>query len=168
MNTKSVSEVRVKDPLRKVTRKERRLLLISSAFGIVIVKSGLIPTKITTLGIEFSETNQESLLYVVSAIVIYFLIAFIIYSSSDFIAWRIDFNRTRLEAFQSKKDTQSENADYKKHIDTYNRLYRLVYFSIPISFLRAIFDFGIPILVSIYSIYILIYQSTPIVLNNIQ
>jgi hypothetical protein len=40
-------EVRVRDPLSEVTRKERRILLGTSALGIIVAKVGLVPTKIT-------------------------------------------------------------------------------------------------------------------------
>jgi hypothetical protein len=56
------SEIRLRDPLGEVARKERRALLGVSAVGIVIVKSGLVPSKVTALGIKFNQTDQRSLL----------------------------------------------------------------------------------------------------------
>ncbi len=52
------------DPLTEVTRKERRMLLFVSVVSVLIVKAGLIPKKISALGIEFNSTNQEGFLVV--------------------------------------------------------------------------------------------------------
>ena len=82
-------QVILKDPLSEETRKERRNLLAVSALGIVMVKSGLIPSKISALGIEFSQADQNVLLYALAIITIYFLLAFIFYALSDFMNYRI-------------------------------------------------------------------------------
>ena len=55
------------DPLSEVTRKERRVLLGISALGIVIVKSGLVPSKVTALRIEFSKNDQQALILALGA-----------------------------------------------------------------------------------------------------
>jgi hypothetical protein len=71
--------------LRDWTQKERRNLLASSAFGLVVVKVGLVPTKIAALGLEFSSVDRRTLLWCIWAIVLYFLTAFLIYATDDFI-----------------------------------------------------------------------------------
>ena len=78
-----VSQVRLRDPLSEVTRKKRRALLWVSALGIVVVKSGLIPSKISALGIEFSPTDQHTLMLALGAAVAYLLLALLLYASSD-------------------------------------------------------------------------------------
>jgi hypothetical protein len=67
------------DPLSKVARAERRTLLGVSTIGIVIAKSGLVPAKITALGIEFDQADQSLLLKMLAWIVVYFL------GNSDFV-----------------------------------------------------------------------------------
>lgn len=151
----SVSEIRVKDFLSDVSRKERRYLLLASALGIIIVKLGLVPSRITSIGIEFSETNKESLLLIIATGIIYFIFAFFIYALSDFISWRIEFNKTRLDALDDRRATKKENREYDEHYVTYNRLYRLVYFSRPVSVTRVFFDFILPIMISVYALYLL-------------
>lgn len=76
------------DPLTEITRKERRLLLSVSALGIALIKVPLIPTKFAALGIEFAPINQEVLLQFYASMVAFFLIAFLIYAFSDYVAWR--------------------------------------------------------------------------------
>ena len=82
------NELLLDDPLKEVTRKERKMLLAVSVLAIVLVKTGLVPTKISALGVEFNETHQQALLLIVSLVDIYFLSAFVIYASTDFFVWR--------------------------------------------------------------------------------
>jgi hypothetical protein len=76
-----------------------------SAVGIVIVKTGLIPSKIATLGIEFSPANQRSLLWVTAMITGYFLFAFLIYGVADFVAWRI-LLRTTVDKYLAERQAE--------------------------------------------------------------
>jgi amino acid permease len=55
------------------------------------VRTGLVPSKISALGLEFSQTDQKSLLSILALITLYFVAAFILYASSDFVAWRLAF-----------------------------------------------------------------------------
>jgi hypothetical protein len=75
------------DPLSDLTRKERLYLLAVSIIGIAIVKTGLIPTEITTLGVKFEEANQKTLLFVFGLVALYFLAAFLICAVADLYTW---------------------------------------------------------------------------------
>lgn len=102
------NDPRLSDPLKEITRKERRYLLGVSVLGIAIVKAGIVPTKLTTFGVEFEKVNQQWLLLVLGFVILYFLIAFIIYSTSDFIVWRLTFisiYKRRLKALIRRKET---------------------------------------------------------------
>ena len=83
----SPSEIYFSDPLRAITRKERGVLLGASTLGIAVVKTGLVPSKISTLGIEFEQADKRALLILVGTIVLYFSIAFTLYSVHDYLAW---------------------------------------------------------------------------------
>lgn len=80
----------LKDPLSAETRKERRNLLFVSAMGLTMVYTGLVPTKISALGVEFDKTDQDVILRVLAAVIFYFLMAFIFYALSDFWSFRIE------------------------------------------------------------------------------
>jgi len=80
----------LKSPLSDDTKNERRNLLVASAIGIIIVKTGLIPTKISALGIEFSQTDKTMLLKILAWIMIYLTISFSIYALSDFVSRVVD------------------------------------------------------------------------------
>lgn len=57
------------DPLSELTRKERRNLLIASTVGIAVAKIGIIPEKISALGIDFSSSNKGALLLLLIGVV---------------------------------------------------------------------------------------------------
>jgi hypothetical protein len=98
----------LKDPLSDVTRKERLYLLATSTLGIAIVKTGLVPSRISALGVQFEEANQRALLLMLGIVVAYFFGAFIIYAVADFFAWLDDYRavvlaRQRLEKRLNRK-----------------------------------------------------------------
>lgn len=74
------------DPLSEETRKERRNLLGVSALGIIIIYTGLIPTKISALGVDFDKTDQSVILNILAATIGYFFVGFVLYFISDI--WR--------------------------------------------------------------------------------
>jgi hypothetical protein len=159
------SDIRLRDPLSEVTRNERKILLGASAIGIIIVKTGLVPSKISALGIEFTQTDQRSLLSAIAAIIFYFLVAFIVYASSDFLGWRLAFH-SALKEIRAERRLMSEDDNERHWIiereveDELRKRYRfhhtLLTLSRPISFLRAMFEFAIPIIISVYAIVALL------------
>ncbi len=76
------------DPLTEVTRRERKALLGVAMLGLALVKVPLVPAKLAAFGIEFSEVNRENFAFMYALVVGYFLIAFVVYAFSDFVAWR--------------------------------------------------------------------------------
>ena len=66
----SPSDIRLRDPLSEVTRNERKILLGASAIVIIIERTGLVPSKIAALEIEFTQTDQRSLLAAIAAIIL--------------------------------------------------------------------------------------------------
>ena len=143
------------DPLSEVTRKERRMLLIVSLAGIAITKAGLIPSQIKALGINFASSDQKSLYFLVSAIVIYFIIAFFIYSASDFLVLYRSFYEDRRQ--QMIKSYENENRGFstpemiEMEVDKQMRKTRtrIETFSTPTILFRAFFEFILPIGVGI-------------------
>ena len=80
------AEIALSDPLKEETRKARLYLLGLSTVGIAIVKTGLVPREITTLGIKFGEADPQVLLDILALVILYFLVAFAVYGVSDFLA----------------------------------------------------------------------------------
>ncbi len=77
----------LRDPLGEVARKERRSLLGISAVAILVGRTGLVPEKIENFGITFTRPERKALLWVFLAVVLYYAVAFIVYSLSDFLSY---------------------------------------------------------------------------------
>lgn len=97
-------EILLQDPLREITRKERRSLLGVSIVSIAIVKTGLVPKEITALGIKFSETDKSGLLLILAAVVLYFFAAFVLYAVSDLLAWRWTYEFAKRDSLRVKRE----------------------------------------------------------------
>lgn len=162
MPNETPRKVTLNDPLSTVTRRERKFLLVSSITGITIVKTGFIPSKISALGIEFAQTDQNSLLFVIGLVILYFLIAFLIYGTSDFLIWRLNYSSVLQDAMinQWKSDVEKtpvmEMSGYiAKHLDSGFLARVSFYVTQIVSWLRAVFEFLLPIFLGIYAIIII-------------
>jgi hypothetical protein len=91
----TLAEVLVGDPLSEVTRKTRLYLLAVSLIGVAMVRTGLVPTKIATFGIELEQPNRSALLFLIALVNLYFLAAFVLYAVSDYRKWRGQFEAAR-------------------------------------------------------------------------
>jgi hypothetical protein len=118
LTTKELEEfekVLLSGPLAEATMKERRFLLGTSLISFASVKAGLMPTKITALGIESSRFNEDWFLFILGLVVLYFWIAVLLYGMSDgMLWWRVrrvlDKNEKILED-QAGKDVEREVRD---------------------------------------------------------
>jgi len=161
------SEVRLRDPLSAVTRAERKALLAASAVGIVIARSGLVPAKISALGIEFDNADQRALLSMLSLIVGYFVAAFLIYAASDLVAWRVEYINSmhdwRRRQLVLSGDERSLDAEVEHQLRRMRglgfRMWRLL--SRPVMLLRAMFEFALPVVVGIYASTVLARTPAP-------
>lgn len=158
MDTDPSFEIRVRDPLSAVSRKERRSLLGISTIGITMVKTGLIPEKIATFGVEFNKTDQKSLLFVVAFIVVYFLISFVIYAWSDFVSWRIAVNSARQRWLTATAESEGTK-ETRESNELSDKIFNWGKRSIGISWLRAAWEFLFPLLLGLYSMYFLVTTS---------
>ena len=169
MSELTPSEISVRDPLSKVTRNERRFLLGVSMVGITLVKTGLVPSRISALGIEFTKTDQKSLLFIVALITAYFVVAFTIYAVSDFIAWRLAFRAALREAItqsderiaQKQKEFLDQVKEKRFSMPSIPRGRIIFILNKPVSIIRAVFEFLLPILVGIYAIVTVLWASVP-------
>ncbi len=152
-------QVKVKDPLSDVTRKERRSLLAVCLLALVVVKVGLLPEEITALGIKFAAHDKGGLIHLLAFIVIFYLIAFVIYSLSDFITWRLAFVAELKKLFKEVNEAAVTMQKTGVNTSEDSRIryleYRWNLISTPTSVMRAILEFVVPIALAIYSIVIL-------------
>jgi len=112
--------VLLKDPLSDVTRRERRALLGVAAAGYAVTKTGLVPSKIEALGIEFSPKEQGALLAVFAFVVIYFVVTFVLYAATDALAlsWSVyiakDNSGTRSKPSWSRVATTPSRVSWRR------------------------------------------------------
>lgn len=166
-NINNIEEI-IKDPLSEETRKSRKSLLAFSFIGIMMVYTGFVPTKIESMGIQFSESDQNLILISLGIVVTYFLFSFFIYGVSDFLIVRIKI----LNNWKSYLDKQIEIAEKpdKKYeaaqalhlaiekqnvIKAFKNFKYINLSSKVISVFRTFLEFFIPVLIALYSIYIL-------------
>ncbi|SCX51651.1 hypothetical protein SAMN05720354_1114 [Nitrosospira sp. Nsp1] len=76
MNPFEADIIRVTDPLSQHTRSVRKSLLVSSVIAIFVATTGFIPTKVSALGLEFSQSDRGSMLWLIGVIVAFFLLSF--------------------------------------------------------------------------------------------
>lgn len=159
------SLLKMGDPLSPVTRRERQFLLLVSLMGLAVAKGGLIPEKITALGIDLSATQQKNLLFLISLAMIYFLVAFLLYGFSDYTALqgrRRQLDMERLDVLTSLRTTSSEGTGESQSITTRRKeleedstILEQVQFSekyIRLHWLRVFFEFAIPLFFGVISL----------------
>ena len=104
-------DVPLQDPLRDVTRKERRALLGVSTVAIAVAKTGLLPTEIVALGVKFSPADRAGLVSVAAFVVLYFMVAFILYAAVDFLAWRWAYHIAHLRLLSEIEAEEAEREE---------------------------------------------------------
>jgi len=134
------------DPLSQLARQERRRLLLLSAVAVTVVSTGLLPKNIAALGIEFSATDRQALLYVLAAIVIYYLLAFSLYAATDLLKWL-----TAMGIVLLKSQDSVAVADKKIEVKEAKAAIVFDVLSWPLAFVRGVFDFLLPVAVAIFA-----------------
>lgn len=144
------------DPLSETTRKERRNLLLASTAGIAIATMKMVPTKLSSLGIDFSPPAQSSFLILVMVVVAYFFFAFITYGAADYFVWR-----KKYQDYLVAREQEALNWSWEKQLAE-DALYKNIPSAIwlynwhtPVAFTRLIFEFFIPIIAGVIAICLL-------------
>lgn len=160
------------DPLSDTTRKERTSLLGLSMLGVALVKVPLVPTKFSALGVEFNQLNQSVFVQLYALVVGYYLIAFVVYAGSDFVAWRRQevINHHEYEAqrrerrtkeqvdldtlLHGKPPTESVRAPTGKNL----KFTGLASYSLGqlVSRIRAVLEFAVPVFFAAYTLCVLL------------
>ena len=146
---------RLREPLNETTRRTRRNLLAAATVGVVITKVGLVPSKISAFGIGFSQANQKSLLILLIFVIVYFLVTFITYVSSELVAWQIAFRSDELKKLKNADDDYDVWSSDKKEMYIMERARKTYRMARPTFYLRIFIELIVPILFSIYAAIIL-------------
>ena len=78
---------------------------------------GLFPTKITSLGLEFTDTDKGALILIVATIIGYFLIGFLVFGSNDYFKWRI----SRINTLRIQSNLENRLEEISFHFDEEER-----------------------------------------------
>ncbi|MDP1946488.1 MAG: hypothetical protein Q8L77_03220 [Nitrospirota bacterium] len=160
--------VLLQDPLSEVTRKERRTLLGLSILSLAVVNAHLVPSEINALGMKISEINEKALVYILGAIVGYFIATFLAYAFPDFVIWKINLLKgmkaTALEKIKSPEFDDANKAEQLANmIGIFDaKMSSWASWAGLISIVRVIFDFVLPALVGFYALYALVNYQPPI------
>jgi len=145
---------KLREPLHETTRKTRRNLLAASLIGVIVTKVGLVPTKISAFGVEFSYLNQQALMTLLAVVIVYFGVSFLVYVYSELSAWKVLLASKDLEEVKEKIKSAEVvvfGTIGTERIDTQTKF--LSKQTQPVFLLRLLIEVGIPVLFSIYSCY---------------
>ncbi|HHF3262362.1 hypothetical protein NB501_07960 [Vibrio alginolyticus] len=147
---------RLREPLNETTRKARRNLLAASVLGIVTAKVGLVPTKVSAFGVEFSSSNIEALMTLLALSITYFLITFIVYIISELQGWQLLIVSKELSELKDKKISTSnvifETKSSKIEAEFQDRMYSVYSRTKPVFYSRLFVEVFVPFVIAIYSI----------------
>jgi hypothetical protein len=168
--TDQSDDPRFRDPLSEVTRKERKFLLAISLATIVLTSLHEKITKIPLIEIEtdgLSVASQRTILTALAFVVLYALVAFVVYAWADFVAWRQIIARSDADLVSKmlfpvvrfaegevfgapdpnlkEQLTASRDLAMGRHGKWAHRVRR-------VSFLRAAWDFFLPLAAGLYSL----------------
>ncbi|EJG0969900.1 TPA: hypothetical protein ACMDQ5_004438 [Vibrio parahaemolyticus] len=147
---------RLREPLNETTRKARRNLLAASVLGIVTAKVGLVPTKVSAFGVEFSSSNIEALMTLLALSITYFLITFIVYIISELQGWQLLIVSKELSELKEKKISTSnvifETKSSKIEAEFQDRMYAVYSRTKPVFYSRLFVEVLVPFVIAIYSI----------------
>jgi hypothetical protein len=115
------------DPLTPESRKTRHNLLVASTVGMLVAWGGLVPTKISALGIDLSLGAQRGLTWTLAVVVLYLTVAFTTYGLADYFNWRLRYQNYR-ERVENESDNwgpqdQDESDDMKRRVGDVSHLY---------------------------------------------
>lgn len=148
------------NPLNEISRRERKYLLMTSAIGIFVAFTGVIPTKISALGIELNASEQKAFLLMLALIIGYFLLAFLIYGFKDFLNWRIEYQSQIEESLREALNQTYEDHIAEQHDEVRDYIKRLHWpykLKKPTVWIHIIFEFVFPIFVALFAISRLVF-----------
>jgi hypothetical protein len=155
------------DPLSSETRKERRNLLAASVVGFIVATMNVIPTRISALGIELPSPARNYFLYIVIAVTVYFMVAFVVYGTTDYFTWRHKKQEylTNLEVYMDDWGPDDQRAQdlIDERVPRVNWLYDWMS---PVARIRVGFEFALPIVIGFVVIALLTYRAShPVMLD---
>lgn len=155
------------DPLGEAARKERKALLVTSLIALAMATAGLVPSEINFLGIKMSLIKQPAIFWLIVAVVIYFLISFVVYAIPDFFKWWTRYRKWQFELekeswewelkhgpYDSEAESLREPLPPKSFNESFRKYSESDKKSRQLTFARVfIFDLSIPLLVGCTALF---------------
>lgn len=145
--TDELVDTRITNALSPETLSAKKHLLIASFLGLMVTKAGLLPNKISALGIEFEKINQQNFICLMTCLLIYFFSTFFIYGCSDYSIWKRN---------KAKTEISFKLANIFPSFYSISGVYKGEYSLGLLGYMRCIIDFMTPVIVGLYSLYTLI------------
>lgn len=92
-----------RDPLSQIARKARRNVLIWAALSIVVAQAGFVPSEIVALGIKFTGIQQQWILYILGAMVLFTSLEFYVHESHSNVVRSIEHLKLFFELQTAKR-----------------------------------------------------------------
>jgi hypothetical protein len=106
-----VTDADVVDPLSKPARDERTYLIFANLLLFCVVHVGLVPTKISVLGIEGGALSRSNIVLLAWIVFLFYFISFSFMVGSEFRAWS-----TKLQTLRERRRLRREFY-LEKHLD---------------------------------------------------
>jgi len=145
------------DPLAGTTRAKRRTLLALALVAIAVVKAKLVPTSVSTFGINLTADDQDTLLRILSWVIFYFLSAFLLYAIRDALVLRANYLGL-VDKDLVQRGTKADEIEQRAmmHSMGFWKRYRLLaWVSWTAAAFRWLLDLVLPVVLGIYTLSIL-------------
>lgn len=171
---------KVINPLREETQKVRKALFVWCLASIAITLGKLFPSEISALGMKITTTSHGVLLSLMTVVVGYHIVTFLVYAAADFAHWYVNHFSTeweedvanyeahKTELLAKAKLSEEDRQFMEEHerrlgslwrgeaVQTYKKLEKAIPY---ISWARAIVDFLLPLVVGGFGLFLLISGS---------
>jgi hypothetical protein len=149
----------ITSPLSEATYRSRTNLLLAASTAIVIYHTGLIPHQIDGLGITFSSTQQQAFISCLLILIAYQLISFSLSAIPDYYIAGLR-RKAYTESCLSKEDFHKPGQTFEELKSNFNEIFNPLetdsFIVNKLTIYRVLFDIAMPLIIALYSIFLLI------------
>ncbi|MEZ9517866.1 hypothetical protein AB4359_23565 [Vibrio splendidus] len=147
---------RLKVPLGSVAIANRKQLLLFSVLSLIVTVVGVMPTKISMLGIEFDASNQRAFLVLLTLGVVYYLVSFVVSMLSDLMSWKVLFTLNKEKLLTNLDDFDISHLSKEQVLEQMKLETSTISQSKLLFSVRILIDVVVPITLSLFSIFCLV------------
>jgi len=147
---------RLKVPLGSVAIANRKQLLLFSVLSLIVTVVGVMPTKVSMLGIEFDASNQRAFLVLLTLGVVYYLVSFVVSMLSDLMSWKVLFTLNKEKLLTNLDDFDISHLSKEQVLEQMKLETSTISQSKLLFSVRILIDVVVPITLSLFSIFCLV------------